>query len=135
MAGDIEITDEMVEAACRAYWPLHWPQQFSDDDAGSIRKHIRASIEAVYPPIAKTAQAEAREAAAERAKTELENWGIDLQHTSDAYRDAAVSGEFNGRRIKPEFAKEQAVRFKERADAIYAFGEPLAAAIRSMEVE
>ena len=85
------------------------------------------AINAVAPLIVKQEQ----ERCAKKAQTELENWGIDLQNTSDAYREAAATGKFNGRRVTSDFAKSQAIRFKERADAIYDFGETVAAAIRA----
>lgn len=81
--------------------------------------------------IASQVQRDTIERCATKAKDELESWGIDLQQTSDAYRDAAVSGKFNGRGVSEAFAKDQATRFKERANAIYDFGEPLADAIRA----
>lgn len=40
------VTDEMVEAACKGYWPLHWPRHFHEPDASSIRGHMRAALEA-----------------------------------------------------------------------------------------
>lgn len=39
-------TDAMVEAACKGYWPSHWPQQFAGGDLTSIRGHMLAAITA-----------------------------------------------------------------------------------------
>ncbi len=63
------------------------------------------------------------------ARTWLEDWGMDLLATCDAYRDAAVSGIMAGRRISPDFARASAWHFKERGDAVYDCGELLARAI------
>lgn len=58
-------------------------------------------------------------------RTWLEDWGIDLQHTCDSYRDAMVSGRHNGRKIPNDMARKFAAEFKERADAVYPLGELL----------
>jgi hypothetical protein len=72
-----------------------------------------------------------RECAA-KAKTWLEDWGIDLQATCDAYIDAANNGLFNGRRIDPVLAKASAKQFKERADSVYDCGEQLSKVLRAL---
>lgn len=46
----VEISDEQVEAACKGYWPDHWPQHFADADTASIRRHMRAALEAALSP-------------------------------------------------------------------------------------
>lgn len=83
----------------------------------------------------KEARAKALEAAANTAKTWLEDWGIDLQSTSDEYREAVISGKHNGRGINPDMAKTFARQFKERPDAVYDCGEQVAAAIRALQSE
>lgn len=59
------------------------------------------------------------------AKNWLEDWGMDLQETSDAYREAVVTGKMNNRNIKPELAKAFAKEFNFRADSVYDCGEIL----------
>jgi hypothetical protein len=39
-------TDEQVEAACKGYWPSHWPQQFDKVTQGEIRGHMRSAVAA-----------------------------------------------------------------------------------------
>ena len=130
-----EVSGEMVEAAARAIakgqgWNLPNDMTLPYGEGSRIGKVIaeaRTVLEIAAPLIA----AQERERCAKKAQTELENWGIDLQGTSDAYREAAATGKFNGRRVTADFAKSQAARFKERADAIYDFGETVAARIRA----
>lgn len=101
MHSDVTITDEMVEAACRAYWPLHWPNHFAKADAESIEDHIRAALEAVAPSIAEQARLEEREACArmldERAKKALRVIGCDavgqLEGAADDLRNRTLKGD------------------------------------------
>lgn len=47
----VMVTDEMVEAACVGYWPAHWQQgHIHTDDKSSIRRHMRAALEAALNP-------------------------------------------------------------------------------------
>lgn len=41
-----EVESEIVEAACKGYWPLHWPKHFDPKDAESIRSHMRSAFQA-----------------------------------------------------------------------------------------
>ena len=77
---------------------------------------------------------EMRETAAKKAKSWLEDWGDDLAATGGKYRDAAVSGIFNGRKINKDFSKQTAIAFNERAEAVHDCGELLAREIRALPV-
>lgn len=91
------------------------------------------TIEEIVPSTALLSERkETIERCAKASKDWLEDWGSELDHTSVGYRDAAVSGVHNGRRIQPDFARKCALAFKERADAVYDCGEQVAAALRSL---
>lgn len=46
LVGPGEVDAETVEAACKGYWPSHWPHQFTEADAASIRGHMHAAVAA-----------------------------------------------------------------------------------------
>lgn len=50
----VEITEEMVEAACIGYWPSHWPQSMDKADMASIRVHMRNALAAALQPEGRT---------------------------------------------------------------------------------
>lgn len=39
--------DELVEVACKGYWPLHWPKAFAEQDVVSIKAHMGNAIAAI----------------------------------------------------------------------------------------
>jgi hypothetical protein len=41
-----ELDEQALEDACRAYWPLHWPKHFAEQDATSIRLNMGKAIRA-----------------------------------------------------------------------------------------
>jgi hypothetical protein len=43
---DVAATRESVEAACLAYWPLHWESHMDQTDKESIRRHMASAVEA-----------------------------------------------------------------------------------------
>jgi hypothetical protein len=64
------------------------------------------------------ARQEMRERCAKAAKEAIENWAHDIGATREEYIDSVSSGQFQGRRIKPEMAKQFAREFGERASAV-----------------
>lgn len=38
------VENQLVESACKGYWPMHWPKHFDPADAHSIKGHMRAAL-------------------------------------------------------------------------------------------
>lgn len=83
---------------------------------------LRIVVQAAVVDVTEETREQAIRRAAKVAKDWLEDWGVDLQATSDAYREAVIHGTFNGRRISPDIARASAKQFQERSDAVYDCG-------------
>lgn len=68
------LSDEVVEAACLGYWPLHWKEHIAESDKPSIRRHMRNALLAALPHI--------REACARTAEERHKHWR--MPHPDDA---------------------------------------------------
>jgi hypothetical protein len=90
----MKISDEMVEAGCKAHAdmvyagasnPRRWPDDFSPGDQATLRSCMQSALEAVAPMI----RAEAREESAVRIK-ELEGEIAGLNLEVEVLNDAAM---------------------------------------------
>lgn len=108
------------------------PRDRGNDAVDDIMSEAADEIDRLNRELAE-ARVKELEEAAKVARTWLEDWGCDLQHTADEYREAMRTGRFANRRIDAGQAKLYASQFQERADAVYDCGKQVHDAIRALK--
>lgn len=117
------MTDEELVKRLRS-----WDGSPFDDDA-----HEAAALapDAVAKMVQDAVEAE-REACANVVENHLHDWASDLDATRHELMDARETGVLNGRRVRDrDWLKSEAIRFKERAEAVAESVDHTVAAIRA----